>query len=182
MANIGYIRVSSYGQNTERQLAGIDLDKTFEEKASAKDIKRPQLLLCLEWVRGGDTLHVHSIDRLARNLADLINLVKQLTRKDVTVKFHKEKLTFDGTDNPMQILMLQMMGAFGEFERSLINERRIEGMAQAKAKGKQIGAKPKLTPANVIEIKALVASGINKTKIAKQYNVSRQTIYAALKS
>ncbi len=181
MTNIGYIRVSSYGQNTDRQLAGIDLDKIFEEKASAKDIKRPQLLLCLEWVREGDTLHVHSIDRLARNLADLINLVEQLTDKGVTVKFHKENLTFDGNDNPMQNLMLQMMGAFSQFERSLINERRKEGMAQAKKMGKQIGGKRKLTDQNVIEIKALVDSGTSKAVIAQQYNVTRQTIYTALK-
>ena len=90
MSNVGYIRVSSYGQNTDRQLVGIELDKTFEEKASAKDTKRPQLQACLEWLRDGDTLHVHSIDRLARNLQDLLNLVKQLTGNGIAVTFTKK--------------------------------------------------------------------------------------------
>ncbi len=80
MSRIGYIRVSSYSQNTDRQLVGVELDKTFTEKASAKNANRPQLQACLEWVREGDTLHVHSIDRLARNLFDLQKIVEHLTR------------------------------------------------------------------------------------------------------
>jgi DNA invertase Pin-like site-specific DNA recombinase len=180
MSDVGYIRVSSYGQNTDRQLVGIELNKTFEEKASAKDTKRPQLQACLEWLREGDTLHVHSIDRLARNLEDLLSLVKQLTGSGITVNFHKENLVFDGNDNPMQRLMLQLLGSVSEFERSLINERRREGMAQAKAKGKQIGAKRKLTSDDVKSIKQRLATGETKKAIAKEYQVTRQTIYTAL--
>jgi DNA invertase Pin-like site-specific DNA recombinase len=180
MSDVGYIRVSSYGQNTDRQLVGIELDKAFEEKASAKDTKRPQLQACLEWLREGDTLHVHSIDRLARNLEDLLNLVKQLTSKGVTVNFHKENLVFDGNDNPMQRLMLQLLGSVSEFERSLINERRREGMAQAKAKGKQIGAKRKLSGDDVKSIKQRLACGETKLSLASEYGVTRQTLYSAL--
>lgn len=180
MSNVGYIRVSSYGQNTDRQLVGIELDKEFEEKASAKDTKRPQLQACLEWLRDGDTLHVHSIDRLARNLEDLLNLVKQLTGNGVTVNFHKENLVFDGNDNPMQRLMLQLLGSVSEFERALINERRREGMAQAKAKGKQIGAKQKLSTTDVKTIKQRLAMGETKKALAAEYEVTRQTLYSAL--
>ncbi|MEW8218000.1 MAG: recombinase family protein [Candidatus Thiodiazotropha taylori] len=180
MSNVGYIRVSSYGQNTDRQLTSIELDKVFEEKASAKDAQRPQLTACREWLRDGDTLHIHSIDRLARNLSDLQQIVDELTLQGVTVLFHKESLTFSGSDDPMQRLMLQMMGAFAEFERALINERRREGMAAAKLKGKQIGAKRKLSSEDVLSIKQRLAFGESKKAIAEEYGVTRQTLYTAL--
>ena len=179
MPQIGYTRVSSYSQNTDRQLTGIDLDKVFTEKASAKDAKRPQLLECIEWVREGDVLHVHSIDRLARNLFDLQSIVEQVTSKGVEIRFHKESLTFTGEENPMQVCMLQMMGAFAEFERSLINERRKEGMAQAQAAGKQIRRKAKLSAEQVEEIKQRISQGEAKSTLAKEYGVSRQTLYTA---
>ena len=179
-SNAGYIRVSSYSQNTDRQLSGVELDQTFTEKASAKNANRPQLKACLEWLRDGDTLHVHSIDRLARNLFDLQDLVEKLTSKGVTVQFHKENLTFSGNENAMQKLMLQMMGAFAEFERTLINERRKEGMAAAKAAGKQIGAKRKLSDEDVIVIKQRLARGDTKKGLAQEYGVSRQTLYSAI--
>ena len=182
MSNVGYIRVSSFSQNTDRQLRDIDLDKTFEEKASAKDSNRPQLIACMEWLRDEDVLHVHSIDRLARNLQDLQNIVQTLTNKGVAVVFHKENLTFSGgTFDPMNTLMLQMMGAFSEFERSLINERRKEGMAAAKAAGKQIGAKRKLSDGDVVNIKSRIAKGESKSSLAGEYSISRQTLYSALK-
>ena len=182
MSNVGYIRVSSYSQNMDRQLRDVALDKTFEEKASAKNTNRPQLVSCMEWLRDGDVLHVHSIDRLARNLQDLQHIVKSLTDEGVTVVFHKENLTFSGgRSDPMKTLMLQMMGAFSEFERSLINERRKEGMAAAKAAGKQIGAKRKLSKADVVDIKFRIASGASKSSLANEYSISRQTLYSALK-
>ena len=181
MSNVGYIRVSSYSQNTDRQLREIDLDKIFEEKASAKDTERPQLQACLEWLRDGDTLHIHSIDRLARNLQDLQGIVKALTNKGVVVTFHKENLSFSGnTANPMNTLMLQMMGAFSEFERALINERRREGIAAAKAAGKQIGAKRKLSADDISSIKQRISDGESKSSLATEYNISRQTLYSAL--
>ena len=102
--NVSYIRVSSYDQNTERQLKGLAVDREFKEKASGKDTERPQLKACFEHLRTGDTLHVHSIDRLARNLKDLQEIVEKLTGKGVVVQFHKEGLTFTGDENLMQNL------------------------------------------------------------------------------
>ena len=179
--NVGYIRVSSFSQNTDRQLDGIDLDKVFEEKASAKDANRPVLKECMEYLREGDCLHVHSIDRLARNLMDLQKIVTGLNEKGVSIHFHKENLTFTGSnDNPMNKLMLQMMGAFAEFERALIKERQREGIAKAKAMGKQIGRKRALNDEQVAEIRKRVARGESKASLAKEYGVSRQTIYTVL--
>lgn len=179
---VAYIRVSSVDQNTDRQLADMEFDETFTDKVSGKDTNRPALRDCLRHVRKGDTLHVHSIDRLARNMADLMQLVSELNGRGVAVKFHKEGLTFTGEDNPFQTLQLQMMGAFAEFERAMIRERQKEGIAAAKKKGKQIGAKKKLTPEQVSEIRARVASGEAKKALAEEYGVSRQTLYTAIES
>jgi DNA invertase Pin-like site-specific DNA recombinase len=180
--DIGYVRVSSTGQNTERQLDKIKLHKTFTEKASAGSRKRPVLDECLEYLREGDTLHVHSIDRLARNLKDLLDIVTQLKNKNVSVQFHKEKLTFGAGDDPMSKLMLQIFGAVAEFERTLIRERQAEGIAKAKKKGTRFGQKPKLTPAQVKEVRQMVADRYTKRVIAEKFGVSIPTIYNALKS
>jgi DNA invertase Pin-like site-specific DNA recombinase len=177
---VAYIRVSSVDQNTDRQLHGMTFDASFTDKVSGKDTNRPALTECLRHLRQGDTLHVHSIDRLARNMADLLKLVDELTGRGVALEFQKEKLTFTGEVNPFQTLQLQMMGAFAEFERAMIRERQREGIAAAKAKGKQIGAKRKLTPAQIDEIRARVASGDAKKALASEYGVSRQTLYTAL--
>ncbi len=176
--NVGYIRVSSTSQNTERQLADVQLDRTFTDKASGKDAKRPELSNCLNHLREGDTLHVHSIDRLARNLKDLQTIIEELTNKGVTVKFYKEHLTFDvSNDLPMQTLMLQMLGAFAQFERTLIRERQREGIEAAKAKGKKLGAPTKLTSEQMTAIKTRAATGEDKSKIAKEFGISRPTLY-----
>lgn len=135
---VGYIRVSSVGQNTERQLEGEDLDRVFEEKISAKNANRPVLQDCMSYLRQGDQLHVHSIDRLARNLVDLQNIISTLNGIGVSVHFQKEGLHFTGADNPINKLMLQMMGAFAEFEGNLIHERQAEGIANAKKRGGEV--------------------------------------------
>ena len=177
MADIGYIRVSSVDQNTDRQLCDIKLKKIFTDKCSGKDTDRPALAELQDWMRDGDTLHIHSIDRLARNLKDLQALVESITGKGVSLIFHKESLTFTGDDSPMQKLMLQMMGAFAEFERSLIRERQREGIRAAKKAGKQIGAKPKLSKSEVRQIKSRIKKGEGKTSLAQEYGISRQTLY-----
>lgn len=120
---IGYIRVSTLEQNTVRQFDGVQLDRLFTDKASRKDVKRPQVGELLGFIRDGDTLVVHSMDRLARNLDDLRALVQQLTARGVRVEFLKENLTFTGEDSPLAQLMLSVMGAFAEFERSLVSRR-----------------------------------------------------------
>jgi DNA invertase Pin-like site-specific DNA recombinase len=176
--NVGYIRVSSTSQNTERQLADVTLDKVFTDKASGKDSDRPELQNCIEHLRQGDVLHVHSIDRLARNLKDLQSLIETLTAKGVTVRFYKENLTFDGDKaSPMQTLMLQMLGAFAEFERTLIRERQREGIEAAKAQGKKLGAPAKLSNEQIAGLKARAAAGEDKSKLAKDYGISRPTLY-----
>ena len=180
-AEIGYTRVSSTNQKTDRQLDGVPLDKIFEDKQTGKDTNRPQLQACLDYLREGDRLHVHSMDRLARSLADLQAIVQDLTSQGIVVKFHKEGLEFTGEDNPMSMLMLQIMGAVAEFERSLIRERQTEGIKKALAKGVKFGRAPKLTLADKYQIADLVAQGQEKNALAEQFGVSRQTIYRALK-
>jgi DNA invertase Pin-like site-specific DNA recombinase len=132
---VGYIRVSSVDQNTVRQLEGVRLDRVFTDKASGKDTKRPQLEAMLEFVREGDAVLVHSMDRLARNLDDLRKLVVGLTKRNIRVEFVKESLTFTGEDSPMATLLLNVMGSFAQFERELIKERQREGIAIAKKNG-----------------------------------------------
>ena len=177
--NIGYVRVSSGSQNTERQLAGIEIDTVFIEKASGKTTNnRPELERCLIHLRAGDVLHLHSIDRLARNLKDLQSIVEMVTKKGVAVHFHKENLVFEASNgNPMQTLMFQMLGAFAEFERTLTRERQKEGIAAAKARGQKLGAPQKLKPDQVKALRDRVALGEDKSKVAKTFGISRPTLY-----
>ena len=180
MSHVGYIRVSSVDQNTSRQLSETALDKVFEDKASGKDTQRPQLTACLEYLREGDTLHIHSMDRLARNLDDLRKLVKGLIARGVAVRFEKESLTFTGESSPMANLLLSMLGAVAEFERALILERQREGIAVAKAAGAYKGRKPSLTQDKIEEMKRRALAGEKKTVLAKEFGVSRETIYSYL--
>lgn len=179
--NIGYIRVSSDGQNTARQLEGIKLDKEFTDTMTGSIRNRPQLEECLNYVRNGDTLHVHSIDRLARNLRDLQEIIDGLICKNVTVKFHAENLMFTGDDSPMSKLTLHMMGAFAEFERTITRTRQKEGIESAKRKGIHLG-RPKLDKALSKKAKQLKAEGCNVVEISKQMNLSRPSIYKLLKN
>jgi DNA invertase Pin-like site-specific DNA recombinase len=178
---IGYIRVSTYEQNPERQLEGLKLDKIFSDKASGKDTKRPQLAALLNYVRDGDTLVIHSMDRLARNLDDLRKLVYDLTIRHVTVQFVKEKLTFTADESPMANLLLSVMGAFAEFERALIKERQMEGIALAKKRGAYKGRKAVLSQERLDKIKACVAQGNKKSHIARDFGISRETLYQYLR-
>lgn len=180
--HVGYVRVSTVDQNTARQLDGVKLDRVFEDKASGKDVKRPQLEACLSHVRSGDTLHVHSMDRLCRNLDDLRRIVKDLTGRGVVVRFHKEGLQFTGEDSPMSNLLLSMLGAVAEFERALIRERQLEGIAIAKADGRYTGRKPALTAERVKELNRRAAAGEKKTMLAAEFGISRQTLYANLET
>jgi DNA invertase Pin-like site-specific DNA recombinase len=177
---VGYIRVSTLDQNTERQLDGLKLDKVYTDKASGKDTKRPQLKAALEYLRDGDKLIVHSLDRLARNLVDLKNVVSELTARDVTIEFVKERLVFTNEDNAMSNLLLSVMGAFAEFERSLIRERQREGIALAKKAGVYKGRKPSLTPERVNELRKRVKAGEKKAALAREFKISRETLYTYL--
>ena len=177
---VGYLRVSSLDQSTERQLEGVQLDKVFTDKASGKDTARPQLQAALEFLREGDLFLVHSMDRLARSVDDLRRIVLDLTKKGVHVQFIKESLTFTGEDSPMSNLLLSLLGAVAEFERSMIRERQREGIALAKKAGVYKGRKPSLTAVQVAEIRKRVRAGEKKARLAAEYRVSRQTLYTAL--
>jgi DNA invertase Pin-like site-specific DNA recombinase len=174
---IGYVRVSSTDQSTARQLEGVTLDRIFEEKVSgARADTRKALQECLRYLRDGDVLHVHSIDRLARNLLELQTLIEGLVSRGVEVRLHKENLTFSGVSEPMQTLMLQMLGAFAQFERAMIRERQREGIAAAKARGQKLGRRASLTPAQVQEARARRAAGESAADLARAFKVARATI------
>lgn len=179
---IGYVRVSSFDQNPERQLEQVQVDKVFTDKASGKDTQRPQLDALLSFVRDGDTVVVHSMDRLARNLDDLRRLVQKLTKRGVRIEFVKESLTFTGEDSPMANLMLSVMGAFAEFERALIRERQREGIALAKQRGAYRGRKKSLNEPQIVELKRRIADGEQKAAVARDYGISRETLYQYLRT
>ena len=178
MTNIGYVRVSSIDQNTERQLDGIDLERVFEDKASGGSTDRPQLRTMLDYVREGDTIHVHSIDRLARSLRDLQDLIEELATRGVAIQFHKEGLTFDGSPSPFQTLQLQVIGAVAEFERSIIRERQREGIAKAKARGVYANRSRKVQAERVNQLRV---DGLGASEIAKRTGISRAHVYRLLK-
>jgi DNA invertase Pin-like site-specific DNA recombinase len=178
---IGYKRVSTLDQSTARQLDGILLDKSFEDKASGKDTNRPQLQAALSYCREGDTLVCHSMDRLARSLVDLRRIVKELTDRGITVEFAKENLRFTGADSPMSVLLLSLLGAVAEFERSLILERQREGIAIAKASGRYKGRRKLLNADKVVEIRVRAEAGERKTEIARSLGISRETLYSYLR-
>lgn len=181
MANIGYRRVSTRDQNISRQLDGVQIDKCFDDYVSGGTLDRPEWAKCVDYIREGDTLFVHSIDRLARNLGDLEQTIKQLNDKGVVVHFVKQSLTFNGTRDPMHRLLLQVLGAFAEFEREVILERQAEGIAKAKAEGRHCGRPRALSADQLAEIKRRQSEGEHLVAIAKSYGVSRQTVYAAMK-
>ncbi|MFM0303988.1 recombinase family protein [Paraburkholderia sediminicola] len=179
---IGYIRVSTVDQSTDRQLDGVELDKVFTDKASGKDTARPQLQAALDYLRDGDTLMVHSMDRLARNTEDLLRMVRELTERHVTVVFVKDAMTFSGDrKNPQQHLMMTMLAGFAQFERALIRERQREGIAIAKANGVYKGRKPALTPEQITTLRERAANGEPKATIARDLGISRETLYQYLR-
>jgi DNA invertase Pin-like site-specific DNA recombinase len=180
---IGYKRVSSVDQNTSRQLEGVAVDDTFTDKASGKDVNRPELQAALKHLRKGDTLVVHSMDRLARNLGDLLKLVNDLTGKGVNVEFlHPTPMTFTGGDSPLNKMLLAMLGAVAEFERAMILERQREGIAIAKAQGKYKGGQFKLSNDRATELRRRASAGENKAALAREFCISRQSLYSYLKA
>lgn len=179
---IGYVRVSSVDQNPDRQLEGIHVDRVFTDHASGKDVQRPALQDLLKFVREGDTVVIHSLDRLARNLDDLRQIVQTLTQKTIRVEFIKEGLTFTGDDSPMATFMLAVMGAFAEFERALLKERQREGIALAKQRGAYRGSQRRVTATQIKELKRRIAEGEQKSTVAKDLGISRETVYQYLRA
>jgi DNA invertase Pin-like site-specific DNA recombinase len=177
---VGYVRVSTVDQNPARQLQDATLDRVFMDTVSGKSTDRPQLDGLLRYVRAGDTVLVHSMDRLARNLEDLRRLVRELTGRGVVVQFLKEGLTFTGEDTPMATLLLSVMGAFSEFERALIRERQQEGIALAKQRGVYQGRQWSLSPEQAADLRAQAAAGASKTALARAFGISRASVYRYL--
>ena len=178
--NVGYVRVSTGGQNVGRQLVGVDLDKVFTDRCSGGSAERPALVEMLDWIREDDVVHVHSMDRLARNVSDLRELVAAINRDGASVRFHKEGLEFSGEDSPMSELLLNLLGAVAQFERSLIRERQREGIEAAKKRGAYRGRKKALCSASVADLKARRAAGEGVAALARKFGVSRQTVYSYL--
>ena len=176
---IGYKRCSSADQSTLRQLDGMAFRKVFEDHVSGKDVNRPGLQAAIDYCRDGDTLVFHSMDRASRNLADLLKLVKDLTARGVSVEFVKENLIFTGDDSPMAKLLLSVMGACSEFERSMIRERQREGIAIAVAKGGIFkGRKKALTPELAQALRERAKAGaVSKAALAREFGISRETLY-----
>ena len=172
MTKIGYQRVSTTDQNTDRQ--ELNVDRIFEDKASGKDADRPALKEMLAYIRGGDEVVVFSIDRLARNLRDLEDIIREVNAKGASVTFLSEKLTFSGSDDAMSTLMLQMMGSFAQFERSMILKRQAEGIAVAKAKGAYKGRKASI---DRDVISNMIKAGSSLTSIATSLGISRQSVH-----
>lgn len=178
---IGYIRVSSSDQNIDRQLDGIELDKRFIDRVSGKSTDREQFQLMIGYAREGDTIYVHSMDRLSRSLDDLRKTVFDLTKNGISIIFIKENLTFSGDNSPMANLLLSLIGAVAEFERDIILERQREGIKLAKLRGVYKGKKKMLTPEQLVEMKSMVEQRIPKTEIAKHFNMHRTSVYGYLK-
>jgi DNA invertase Pin-like site-specific DNA recombinase len=181
---VAYIRVSSEDQNLGRQEDLADrADRVFREKESGKEgHDRPVLREAIDWVRSGDTLTVWSIDRLARSIVDLNSIAAELRAKGVALHFEKEHMSFDpGKEaDPYSEVLFNVLGSFAQFERRIIRQRQLEGIAVAKAAGKYKGQKPRLFAADLVAVREMEAAGVPKAKIARDLNVSRKTVYRAL--
>ena len=174
---LGYVRVSTANQNDARQLEGEKVDKIFLDKVSGKDLHRPELENLISFAREGDTILVHSMDRLSRNLNDLLNIVEELTDKGITIKFIKEGITFNTEADSTSRLILSIMGSVAEFERALLKERQAEGIEIAKKAGKYSGRKKSLSPDQLTDIMERVSRNESKSQIARDYNITRVTLY-----
>ncbi|NDB62032.1 recombinase family protein [bacterium] len=174
MTKVGYRRVSSIEQNLDRQELK-DCEKVFEEKASGADKERKALKDMIDWVREGDEVFVWSIDRLARDLRDLQDIVSTLNDKGVSISFISEKLTFSADKNDaFAKLQLHLIGSFAEFERSIIRKRQAEGIAKAKEKGVYKGRKSSI---KIDEVIAMKEQGLGASAIARKMGIGRASVY-----
>ena len=177
------MRVSAADQNEARQLEAVgECDRVYVEKQSARSrADRVKLEECIRYLRDGDELVVASMDRLARSLVDLKQIVGEVTAKGASVEFVHERATYAaGAQDPRADLMLSLLGAFAEFERAIIRERQAEGIAIAKAKGKYKGRKRVLTAEQVDKARARIEAGEGPSVIARNLGVGRSTLYRAL--
>lgn len=181
---VAYVRVSSPGQNLDRQLEAVgEVDKIYSEyQSAAAASERPELWKAIKYVREGDTLVVSSIDRLARSLRDMLTIMEELEQKGVTVEFCTQGLTVrPGGGDLTTRLILHIITAVAQSEREMIRERQAEGIAIAKqTPGKYPGRKRRLNSEQIREMRNAVASGVPKAQIARTYGISRNTLYRYL--
>ncbi len=182
--NIGYKRVSTKDQSTARQLDGIQLDRVYEDYISGTVKDRPQLKRCLDALREGDILHVHSIDRLSRSMRDLIDIVEQILSLKASIIIYSPRLEFTShTDNHIQTFQLQLFASIAQLERSITHERQREGNAIAKAHGTKSGKPWGTQPLDMTrrdEAIALCKQGLNISQIARHMKLARGSIYKLL--
>ena len=181
MALVGYARVSTTDQNYELQIEALKqagCKKIFSEKISGTTIDRPELEVCLDYLREGDTLLITRIDRLARSLRDLQNLVYDLKAKSIELKAIEQPID---TSSAAGKAFLDMLGVFAEFETNLRKERQLEGIAKAKAEGKYKGRKPtaKEKSPQIIE---MIEQGMTRQEVANQLGIGVASVYRVLKS
>lgn len=173
---IAYIRVSTVEQNEQRQIEAMEkyhIEKWFTEKVSAKNTNRPKLQELLEFAREGDTIHIHDFSRLARSTKDLLDIVELLNSKGVSLVSNKENID---TSTPTGKLMLTMIGAINEFERTNLLERQREGIAIAKREGKYKGGKHKEISNFAEHYARYLARELTKSALARELGVSRPTL------
>ncbi len=177
MSKIGYIRVSTVQQNTVRQLDGIELDKVFVDKCSGSTTDRVELQRLKEYVREGDTVVVHDISRLARDMKDLLGLIEFFNSKSVAVQFIKENMGFSADkSNPMNELLLNLLGSVYQFERQMLLERQAEGIAKAKAAGKYKGRAATVDKQVILDC---LAGGLSIRKTAQKLGIGVSTVQRA---
>lgn len=179
--HIGYKRVSTEDQSTERQLHGIKLDRpAFEDYVSGATRDRPQLELCLLTLREGDVLHVHSVDRLARSLIDAITIIEQVLKANATIIIYSPRLEFSADkSNPYNTFQLQLFASIAQLERAMMKERQREGIARAKVKGTRSGKPFGNQPLDMTrrdEALAHKEQGLSNRKIAVLMGLSRPSI------
>lgn len=178
---IGYARVSTQDQNPDLQLDALSkagCEQVFHEKATGKFRDRPELTNCLRTLRNGDTLVVWKLDRLARSLKDLVEIVHDISERGVVFTSLTEAIE---TTSSGGRLVFHIFGALAEFEHSLIRERTLAGLAAARARGRRGGRRPDMSKADVRKATAMLSDPeITKTDVARHFGVSRVTLNAAL--
>jgi len=178
---IGYVRLNNNDCNPKHQLAQTDYYRLFTDEASGKHARRRQLDALLNFVREGDTVVAYSMERLARNLKDLRYLIQTLTTRGVRVEFLKERLVFSGENSSVAAMMLSVMVALSEFEHALAHERQREGIALAKLGGAYPGRKKTLSDEQAATIRQRAAAGEQKSRLAREFCISRETLYQYLR-
>ncbi|ENF8748120.1 recombinase family protein [Vibrio fluvialis] len=177
MSKVGYVRVSTVQQNTVRQLDGVELDKLFVDKCSGSTTDRVELQRLKEYVREGDTVVVHDISRLARDMKDLLGLIEFFNSKLVAVQFIKENMVFSAEkNNPMNELLLNLLGSVYQFERQMLLERQAEGITKAKAAGKYKGRTATVDKQAIIDC---LENGLSIRKTALKLGVGVSTVQRA---